>query len=77
MEGADNVTLLSSLVEAYTNENASLNSTEPTTHRLSINEMSQVTLKTYNLCQICGVQGHYAKLVLFSWLKILLIIVLI
>ncbi|KAL1809513.1 hypothetical protein ACET3Z_026503 [Daucus carota] len=59
MEGVDNFARLSSLIEAYTRENALLNATEPTTHPLSINEMSQVAPKTYNFCQVCGVQGHY------------------
>ncbi|KAL1827302.1 hypothetical protein ACET3Z_005714 [Daucus carota] len=59
MDGVDNFARLSSLIEAYTRENASLNATEPTTHPLSINEMSQAAPKTYNFCQVCGVQGHY------------------
>ena len=55
MEGVDNFARLSSLIEAYTRENASLNATEPTTRLLSIKEMTQVAPKTYNLCQVCGV----------------------
>ncbi|KAK1353170.1 hypothetical protein POM88_053008 [Heracleum sosnowskyi] len=56
---AQGVALLSSLVEAHTREIASFNPTEPTMRPMSINEMSQVAPKTYNFCQVCGIQGHY------------------
>ena len=59
MEEVDNFALLSYMVEAYTRDYASLNATEPTMYPMSINEMSQVAPKTYNFCQVCGVQGHY------------------
>ena len=59
MGEVDTLALLSSMLEARTQEIASFNPTEPTMHPMSINEMSQVAPKTYNFCPICGVQGHY------------------
>ncbi|KAK1352333.1 hypothetical protein POM88_053597 [Heracleum sosnowskyi] len=59
MDEVDTLALLSSMLEARTQELASLKTTEPTMRPMSINEMSQVTPKTYNFCQVCGIQGHY------------------
>jgi hypothetical protein len=59
MGEVDTLALLSSMLEARTQEIASFNPTEPTMRPMSINEMSQVAPKTYNFCQICGVQGHF------------------
>ncbi|KAK1385926.1 hypothetical protein POM88_023661 [Heracleum sosnowskyi] len=54
------------MLEARTQEVASLNITEPTMHPMSINEMSRVAPKTYNFCQVCGIQGHYGYECLYN-----------
>ncbi|KAK1402965.1 hypothetical protein POM88_002570 [Heracleum sosnowskyi] len=59
MNEVDTLALLSSMLEARTQEVASLNITEPTMRSMSINEMSQMAPKTHNFCQVCGIQGHY------------------
>ncbi|KAK1382295.1 hypothetical protein POM88_020030 [Heracleum sosnowskyi] len=59
MDEVDTLALLSSMLEARTQEISSLKATEPTMRPMSINEMSQVAPKTYNFCQVCGIQGHY------------------
>ncbi|KAK1377504.1 hypothetical protein POM88_024248 [Heracleum sosnowskyi] len=59
MDEVDTLALLSSMLETCTQEVASLKATEPTMRPMSINEMSQVVPKTYNFCQVCGIQGHY------------------
>ncbi|KAK1388034.1 hypothetical protein POM88_016212 [Heracleum sosnowskyi] len=59
MDEVDTLAVLYSMLEARTQEVASLNITEPTMRPMSINEMSQVTPKTYNFCQVCGIQGYY------------------
>ncbi|KAK1398589.1 hypothetical protein POM88_008452 [Heracleum sosnowskyi] len=59
MDEVDTLALFSSMLEARTQEIASLKATEPTMRPMSINEMSQVAPKTYNFCQVCGIQGHY------------------
>ncbi|KAK1364786.1 hypothetical protein POM88_040347 [Heracleum sosnowskyi] len=59
MDEVDTLALLSSMLEARTQEIASLKATEPTMRPMSINEMSQVAPKTCNFCQVYGIQGHY------------------
>ncbi|KAK1351236.1 hypothetical protein POM88_054553 [Heracleum sosnowskyi] len=66
MDEVDTLALISSMLEARTQEIASLKATEPTMHPMSINEMSQVAPKTYNFCQVCGIQGHYGYECLYN-----------
>ena len=72
MDEVDNFALLSSLVEAYTRENTSLNATEPTTRLLSIKEMTQVALRltTYVKFVVYRVTIMNARII-FSILRML------